>query len=581
MAIQLKISPRILPNISSLYNEPTRVILEYIDNSIDSAEQFLEREANRYSRQISIQIETHGNSDKEGKIIIRDNCTGINNFTKVVENVGDSDKKAQAWTNGQFGYGIYSFMAICAKLEITSKLEHSDALYIPIIKEQFNVKSTDEVLFPDPIVIVNFPTTSGTIIQLSRFNKFMWREIDLGVLKSEIEKHFEQLLGRENLDISLMDKEGSITRCESFNYDLYEGDCYEDTLTCLKHERGYKYKVKEYLNLVDPIKVYIKVTKGRAINKYPAFIAKGRRIGEIKDIRSFRSKNKSTLWGHPNVTGYIDVGSYLEPTIARNDFRNTQQSRILFETIIELEPLILEVVNKANEESEQRHYRELEDKLNQALSKLAKLDAMKFRTEYLTGKDVNLAPGAAGQQFGNGTGSKDRGDGTANGSDPLGGEIEGEQKGILPEGGDIPGGETGDGPSNKEASNPFEDTGYKGGEKKRSGFNVKIIDDDLQIDEATDKPIRSQLIADQIRIYKKHEDFLSRVEESRKKEKRITERLITYLAGEITVHYKDKLHCRKGQPAYNKQLFIELVEFVYQLEELLKDLAGKNLSDVS
>lgn len=163
----------------------------------------------------------------------------------------------------------------------------------------------------------------------------------------------------------------------------------------------------------------------------------------------------------------------------------------------------------------------------------------------------------------------------------MGGEIDGDQKGILPESGIIPGGEPGEGPSDREAMNPFEDTGYKGGEKKRSGFNIKIVDDDLQIDEATNRPIRSQLIADQIRIYKKHEDFLSRVEESRKKEKKISERLITYLAGEITVHYKDKLYCRKGQPAYNKQLFIGLVEFVYLLEEMLKDLAGRNLSDMS
>ena len=37
----------------------------------------------------------------------------MKNLEKLVESIGNSDKKAQAWTNGQFGYGIYSFIAAC------------------------------------------------------------------------------------------------------------------------------------------------------------------------------------------------------------------------------------------------------------------------------------------------------------------------------------------------------------------------------------------------------------------------------------------------------------------------------------
>ena len=58
---------------------------------------------------------------------------------------------------------------------------------------------------------------------------------------------------------------------------------------------------------------------------------------------------------------------------------------------------------------------------------------------------------------------------------------------------------------------------------------------------------------------------MKRVEESRKKEKRITARLITYLAGDVTVHYKDKFYCKTGQAEYNKNMFVGVVEFIYTL----------------
>jgi len=127
---------------------------------------------------------------------------------------------------------------------------------------------------------------------------------------------------------------------------------------------------------------------------------------------------------------------------------------------------------------------------------------------------------------------------------------------------------------------PFEDTGFKGGEKKKSGFNIRIVDHDLQIDAGTNKPYRSLLFGGEIRIYKRHPDFQSRVEQHRTREKLITERLITYLAGETTVHYKDEFYKKHGQAEYNKNMFVGVVEFIYQFEEMLKDLVGRSLSDM-
>ena len=120
MPINLKISPRIIPNIATLYTDTNRIFMEYIDNAIDSAEEFFIEETNSYSKEILITLKMN---EQNKSIIVEDNCHGITNFLKVVQEIGNSDKKAQPWTNGQFGYGIYSFMAACESLKITTKLQ--------------------------------------------------------------------------------------------------------------------------------------------------------------------------------------------------------------------------------------------------------------------------------------------------------------------------------------------------------------------------------------------------------------------------------------------------------------------------
>src|SRR3972149_10661518 len=572
MPIPVHISPRLIPNVASLYNDVNRIFMEYIDNSIDSAEKFYDKEKNSYSKPIEITLRIGGENYKDGKVIVFDNCFGITNFTKVVQSIGNSDKKADFTTNGQFGYGIYSFMASCSKLEITSKTKKENALYIPIEKEQFDKDKQEDVFSPNPKTVKEYEYETGTKICLSHFNKHSWKQIDAQELENEIERHFELLLARKNLTIKiirggnlLLDTEEFV--CKPFDYGQYEGEIWEDYLKELSFVKGRKSPHQVKLIIPKPIHIFIKVTKGKEINKRPVFICKGRRISEVKDIRSFKSVHKSELWDHPNVTGYIDLLDFLEPTIARNDFTHSEKSRALFNKLIEIEPLILDVVKDVNKTSEERHYQELEDRLNQALSKLARLDAMNYRTDILRGNEINLEKG------GEGWSSEKSGEGGSGGGG--GGATDTST-------GDTPGGDSGDSASNKEAENPFEDTGFKGGEKKKSGFNVRIDEREPDIDSISDKPMRSNLYGSEIRVFKQHPDFQERVEVSKRGKTRITQRLITYLAGEITVHYKDKFHTKKGtEPEYSKSHFSDLVSFIYQFEDMLKDLAGKNLSDLN
>ena len=275
------------------------------------------------------------------------------------------------------------------------------------------------------------------------------------------------------------------------------------------------------------------------------------------------------------------MGDFLDPTISRNEFKNTLKSKAVFEKLMELEPVILEFIKDINKSSEEKHYKALEDFLNSALSKLAKIDSMNFRTALLSGNNIPLEGGGKGQGLSeNESGGRDRSDSGIQGTNGGDfGENEGTGSGVGDKDGDIPGDQLGEEASTKEKDNPFEDSEFKGDEKRKSGFNISISHREPPQD-ISGKQLRSNLIGGTIEIYKNHPDFESRVNKTRKGGQSISQRLITYLAGEITIHYKDRFHMKAGQPEYGKYLFDDLVSFIYQFEDMLTPLDGKNLADI-
>ncbi len=559
--------------------------MEYIDNSLDSAEFFFDNTINSYKKPIVISLKLRGDKDKDASVEILDNCKGIDNIEKVVNSIGNSDKKSQTFTNGQFGYGIHSFMATCNSLEVTSQYyDRSEALYLPIKREQFNVESSDDVSFPDPIK-VEFPLESGTLIRLSEFDKGSWKGIDFNEIKKEVVEHFELLLSRKNLTIKLEDQHGNEFYCDPYNYDSIDGDeIYEETNRLERTSSREKFPVTSFFELDTPIKTFIKITENKIIDKPPLFFIKGRAIGKVGDIFK-RSKHKSDIWNHPNITGYIDLAHHIEPTIVRTDLKNDNKTRALFNYLENtLEPKLVEKVNLIKETNESKHYQSLENELNKVLSKLARIDSLNYRTEIVSGDDTNLEIGSDGRGFELGEGAKDFGDQNKNtGETPINiGGNEGDGFGPSDIEGNLPGekGE-GDSPVMNEDS-PYA-TGL-GSQKRRSGFNIKIseVDPDTKEVNGEIKPIRSKYVDGTIIIFKNHPDFLERVDtSSRRGEPRVSQRLITYLAGEITVHYKHIFQTRNGQPEYNISLFENLVEFIYQFESMLTHLDKRNLSDIT
>lgn len=551
--------------------------MEYVDNSVDSAEDFFDPLTNRYTRAINISISIDLRS-----VVITDNCTGIPNIERTYRNIGDSNKKGQFTTNGQFGYGIYSFLALCQQLRISSKCSNAQAYTVLLEKDYFDVADIENATVPDPTPMdVDFD--SGTQIILSKFTEK--NPIDQESILKEVEFHFESILKRENIKISVSDyrNSGSPVRvCRPFDYNIYEGPTIEKQITQVVTRRRHARQGSDYvINLGNPIKVFLKVTPNDQLNRPPIITIKGRRVQEIRSISEFKSQHRSDIWGHPNITGFIDATNLLEPNIARIGFANTTTKKPFFDGLLALETEIQAALDSMITTVREKQFEKLESILQDTLAKLAKWDNINMRRAVGSGMEPSPISGTSGVAFEDGFGDRDqggegeKGDGPGVGLNPGDGQGPSEKEGLDAGGGS----QEGDFNHPDPGLDDLELDGSGRSERRNSGFDIQFVNGE-QIDAQTSKPVRSQLIDGSIRIFREHEDFLNRLDKRRHGEPVITQRLITYLAGEITVHYKDLVQNRKGQPVYNKALFTDLVDFIYRFEDMLKDLVNKDLSAI-
>ena len=559
MSLQINISPKIIPNIAQGYTDINRIFMEFIDNALDSAEDYYELKGDTYEKEIVIDIKW----DKK-EFIISDNCAGIPDLPIVVTSIGDSNKKGSFTTNGQFGFGIHSFMAACKNIEITTKsIEDNIAHQIKFERKDFDKANVSETKIANPSEI-KVDWESGTQVRLSNFDKDKIKSINIDLIAKEIQRHFEGLLARSNLTIKI-----NGNKCEAFNYETNEivDEYPEETLNELSYSYNDKKGKSVTFNLAEtsygPITMRLQITK-KQINKLPVLLVKGRRINEITHLQSFHSKKKSGIWGHPHITGFVKVpGDFLTPTILRTDLKNDDKTKALFQYLESVEVLIEELLSAVNKKTEGEHFKTVENELNKALAKLAKSVNLRLRTEALSGNDINVKEG-------------EEGIGGAPNPDPIppipGPNPDDDDDGISDEEGE------GDIPSNIDAE--FEDTGFKGAEKKKHGLNILLVEGATPDEQG--KMVPSYLTDGELRIFIDHPEFKKRQTYTQggdgKRKPKVTQRLLSYMAGEITVHFEDKIVSKTTSPAYGIQLFKDLCERRNELEDLIQPMDGKNFS---
>lgn len=581
MSLSLNISPKLIKAIMTLYTDVYRCFFEHILNSIDAAKQFFDRDSNSYSKPIEIRVWIRGTTYKDTLIRFEDNATGIDDITKITSSLGDSEKVGNKFLNGQFGVGIYSFLAICNTMKIATKVANSyEVSMIQIDSDIFEKKRTEQVELGRIIKYEHRNNRCWTTITLHNFLKDRFKEFSIEGLKKEIETHFESVLTRRNITVSIKYENDYPIVCKPFDYSAYNGPVYEKVITKLEYTHGRKYSVLgELLIQATPIKIFLKVTIDKALDRKPFFVINGIRIAEISDIKAFRTYSKGLIWSHPNVTGYIDVTGTLEPTIARNEFKNGKYSRAVFQTLLKYEDEIRRFVESHVNQIVIRQFHRLESILNEAVSDLARQISKKERKSLREGKGkvkasdlhngedimksfplastgesetVNIAPGMKRTRHGSRREPKERG--TYEVMDKTIRTIE------LPV---------------RVKNTKRNDTSQYA---DSFGFNILIDGENEPIKDKADKSLRSVLLGSNIVIYKKHPEFMKRLDDSIHGIPKISSSLITYLCNEILLHYKSQM-LSGNKTNDGKALLNDFLESLYYLEDKLSGLKNKRISD--
>ena len=582
MDLKLDISPKLIKSIVSVYTDINRVFMEYIDNSIDNAEQFFDKITNSYTKLIEIKIWFHGSTHKDSMLKVEDNCAGIDDISKITASLGDSDKANNTFLNGQFGFGVYSFMAVCNTLKISTKVKNNQKIKtIELKSDLFDKSKTDDVNLGSILEAVTKSQNSWTVVVLSDFKKDKFKEISINEIRKEIEKHFEVILSRGNIKISIQKGKNKSVECKPFNYSTYNGSEFKKEINTLYCTNSKKYSTLKEIDIkYTPVTIYLKVTKDKAIDRKPFFVIKGRRIADISDIKAFRTYSKGLIWSHPNVTGYVDVTGCLEPTIARNEIKNTQRSKALFQTLLKYEDDIKKFVEDNLNRITTHQFKRLESILNKAVSDLlneseiekrrtlSKVRLNNIDTITNTGYETTKKFTITSQEDDLSDNVKNVNNAASNLSNTAL-----AKKSLKRE------------PPSYTYEIPVKAKKTKNqntsGNGESVGINIQIDHENDPLKDRNNKSLRSILFESYIVIYKKHPEFMKRLNESSHGIPKISSSLITYLCCEILIHFKSINKFSKDESVDKKILFNDFLESLYLLENKLSGLKNKKLSEFS
>lgn len=448
--------------------------------------------------------------------------------------------------NGQFGFGVHAFRAAADAIHFRTKHADDEDIKLSLQRNQHRgIRRPWSSLDPSP-----FRDGTGTEVRVGPFEEEWFENVSGESVKQEVERHFERLLARPNLVITVSQDGEPPVRCEPFDYSQVPGEDFQRTLYV------------EFGGSLYPVEVHLKVSELEVPGRTARFFARGRRINEISEIKSFirRSSHRTGVWGHPHLLGYIEVGEVVRPVITRDDFDRGKRRTLLYDEVLDLENEIRETLDRVNEAHRDTTLNRLEDVLRDVLRDLAREDRLLLRSELTSGRETGASVSGGGSRDGSDGGPEPEPTGEGGGSF---GDGDGAEDDRDPSSG---GTETG---AAEGGSNIIDDaTQAEGERRKRAGFDIKFAN----LPPDTEGVLRrSKLVDGAIYINTAHPDFKERMSATRQGGPRFTDRLGAYLAATVSIHYKDQFYERYGrQPHRRDQMFDEQVEFMCRLESALR-----------
>lgn len=564
--LQISDPVSMLNEIARRYESTERILMEYVDNALDDAE-ILYRE-NRHQYPYPIKIEVIINPQNRA-VTVRDNCRGMGKDTleRIVQNVGESQKRGLTWVNGRFGFGVQAFRAAAEAISFQSCAKNGPHLALTLRRTQHRGIPGAQSLAE------KFPsnTGSGSMVTVSGFEEEWFENITVDSIRQEIESHFERLLARPKLQITVEEQGKKPVRCQAFRYQDVPGKTIERTLNLALD--GDIYPVEVHLHVADT------EVPGRGVR----FFARGRRINHVSEIKSFirKSTYRTSAWGHPHLLGYIEVGEIVHPVITRDDFVRTKGRIIFYDAILALEDDIKNALDRINEAQRDTTLNRLEDVLRRVLASIARQDRQHVREHMAAQRKIQPKPAINGHtvkagvntaaKFNKLTQTLSHPNGSNGGAGatvltfpgpaavptvPL--MLTPPPVPVLP----VPA------PNTPPADPDNNATVDSPAPRRRHGIDIQFFD--IPPD-AAGQVKRSYMADNIIYINVGHPDFQDRMTHTRQGQPKVTERLGAYIAATVSIHYKDRFYSRYGSmPDRRDLLFDEQVDFIFRLEAALK-----------
>jgi len=553
--INLQISkPALLLNrIAQRYTTLSRILMEYVDNSLDDAERYFNRETGIYSKNVKIQI---GISHNPHCVVITDNCNGMDKkqMTRLIQNVGESQKHSK-FTNGQFGFGVHAFRAAAKSLTIWSKTGGADTYELHIDR--------DSAVFNSPKVSEAFQIkhVGGTQVVLRDLDNSWIENLSVKAICEEIQFHFDGLLRRKNLRVLVRDSNGKVTECRPFSYRGIVGKRFSKIIRV--HGQ--------------PVRAALWISETAIPNQHTYFTSNGRRINEVHEVKSFMkvSQARYNAWNHPHVAGYIEVSNVVEPVITRDEFRRTSRRKDLYQAIIEkIEPDLLKLVEEVNNQRRTLEMGRLGSILSKCFNSAIRKDKHRLEGSASYVEQVMKDPNG---RVGKRKLPKEWTEGKAddeNAENVEGGENNENPDPLKSDGSnpDAPPADPND-PAEPPAKRQKRESKLTKLKKVQGQFSMIFVN---ELNGPEGEPQRAALIGDDMFINAQHPDFTERMKISANGAKlQITQRLNSYIAAVSANSYKKAIveRSKEGLGEYSEdhyQLFSEIMDLEMSLERQLR-----------
>jgi len=423
---------------------------------------------------------------------------------------------------------------------------------------------------------------SGTQIFISEFDKEWTEGLNIAEVVNEIQFHFGALLERKNLTITVRDDNTKVI-CKPFDYNTVQGKHIKKNLQV----NGKKVEVRLWISPV-PVE-----------NQGCYFVAHGRRIHEIHEIKSFMkvSVSRWSVWSHPNVVGYVEVGDVIEPVITRDEFRRSSNRTELYkQMVLTIEPLLAAVITKVNQRRRVLEMGRLGNILSKCFNVAIKKDSDRNKgiSNYLDQMQGKRATGTGKRKLPEEWNNQDEEPAAEDGENNP--ENNPENNGDNPENKDQEENKDGENAENEEkdknneepdAKKPKRDSKMDKLKRIASKFEMVFVN---ELKDSKGQIQRAILIGNQMYINVAHPDFTERVHTNRVRSKlNITERLCSYIANISANSYKSAVISRQqeGLAMYadnQSKLFEEILDLEFSMESSLrkylpaiqKEVQGKN-----